>query len=841
MKLYGHGAYPYLTVANRQYGGGPIGGGAGYLYKDGASGILTPSAVAAIVASTGKTMWTASDVASFKDACLNGTAGDYVYIANDIEFHSADLPWQNAPSYAQLENSGIYVPAGMTFFGTRGIGGSLGPRLAVMDTVHAYADNSPVFLTVHAGCRFTGLRIAGPNQTFMSTVGAEGRWIGLSDFGWGGGVELDNCEVYGWPDRAMNAFDWLIHHNNIHHNAGAYEGYGVAVDHAGACRVFANKFDYCRHAISSGGIHGVGGQYRVYFNLFGPQNGMGGTSVIDVHGGNDAQLTGAPNDLHFEGHTISLTKWVVSNQRWTDFAVGDRIYTSAPVNKGPFTIVSISTYSVTVAESLVTETPADYTDIFNADLPAGDDLELAWNTFQNVNHTNETIGIRGYPQAMFTAHHNWFKTVEDIEMFLVCQNLRNIGGTYPNPWKSSPDYHVQADDMTGTENPNWISQAEPPDVTSDAWVVISTTPAQPENCYCHVDGVNVGSTATQNPLPSYPVEAIADHEITFDPINGQYQGKFWTTPNPVQVNVLPGETQQVTGEYSSVPTGTLIIQAVDEAGQQVPASIYISLQGSGITDFIGNGAATVNKPPGRYVVTFEPVMGHQTPAAWSVLVTAGTTQTYIASYALTGAMVSVSVTGLPSTEIVPVFLDGGTSPVGTVAVGSLLEFAVPAGNHVISFAPVAGYYTPAMISFTAVSGQSYPLAGTYSPIGSTGTITVYTQPIEAPVYLDYGNGPVLLGTTKYLAGQTLAALIVTVNAGTSYTISFGSVTGYDTPQAQDVSVSGGQNVSVTGQYVANGEPPVIPPGEAKSRTAVYAAAGALGLLVLLAALAKRRR
>jgi hypothetical protein len=48
-------------------------------------------------------------------------------------------------------------------------------------------------------------------------------------------------------------------------------------------------------------------------------------------------------------------------------------------------------------------------------------------------------------------------------------------------------------------------------------------------------------------------------------------------------------------------------------------------------------------------------------------------------------------------------------------------------------------------------------------------------------------------------------------------------------------------VSATGQYVANGEQPPPGPGEKKSYTAIYAAAGIVGLLALLAVAGKRSR
>jgi hypothetical protein len=99
------------------------------------------------------------------------------------------------------------------------------------------------------------------------------------------GVEIDNCEVWGFAYAGITAEeDGHVHHNHVHHTPRDGLGYGI-IESGCHPLIEWNYFNYNRHAVASSGSGG----YTVRYNHFGPDT-IG--HVIDMHrsGGNRMEI-----------------------------------------------------------------------------------------------------------------------------------------------------------------------------------------------------------------------------------------------------------------------------------------------------------------------------------------------------------------------------------------------------------------------------------------------------------------------------------------------------------------------------------------------------------------------
>lgn len=237
--------------------GNPIGGGAGY------SNIIDPAA--------------ANYFVSTKDELLQAlriaTAGQIIYIKDSAEIELT------------LETD-LLIPAGIILASGRGRNGSSGALLYD----NSRADHT-LFITTGT-VRVTGLRLCGPNQL----TGGEFKAIGLNANK--PGLEVDNCEIYGWPHAAVSANatgdndvvvspDIRVHHNYIHHNMRDGLGYGVVLNN-GSALVEANRMDYNRHCIAGTGSDATYlkcDSYEARYNIIGPYGNQ--NAYLNMHGGNN--------------------------------------------------------------------------------------------------------------------------------------------------------------------------------------------------------------------------------------------------------------------------------------------------------------------------------------------------------------------------------------------------------------------------------------------------------------------------------------------------------------------------------------------------------------------------
>jgi len=107
----------------------------------------------------------------------------------------------------------------------------------------------------------------------------------------------------------------------------------------------------------------------------------------------------------------------------------------------------------------------------------------------------------------------------------------------------------------------------------------------------------------------------------------------------------------------------------------------------------------------------------------------------------------------------------------------------PVGDYTISFGHVAGYKTPDYIVINLKENETYPVTGYYE---LTGSISVTTEPVAGKIHID-GK---YVGMGSYFGEYELG----------TYTLSFGAVAGYTTPDAQTVTVTSDRTTFVIGRY-----------------------------------------
>ncbi len=233
----------------------PMGGGSGYSRK------VTRTPGSQIIISS---FTTAANFKSIIESATNAT----IYI-DSIEI---DL--------TGLGEDSIKVNAGVTIASGRG---GLGAATILTHSLNGHS----LFTCVGNNVRFTGLIFMGPS-TFHWSAGMIKSVINSSS---SSSLEVDNCEIRGWPHAGVILGGWSstfsnnnkIHHNDIHSNKRYLEGLGYGVMAAnGFGKIYGNVFENNWHDIAGDGTSGSG--YEAYCNII-----VGGNSAhnFDMHRANN--------------------------------------------------------------------------------------------------------------------------------------------------------------------------------------------------------------------------------------------------------------------------------------------------------------------------------------------------------------------------------------------------------------------------------------------------------------------------------------------------------------------------------------------------------------------------
>lgn len=234
--------------------------------------------------------------------------------------------------------------------------------------------------------------------------------------------------------------------------------------------------------------------------------------------------------------------------------------------------------------------------------------------------------------------------------------------------------------------------------------------------------------------------------------------------------------------------GMLDIATVDEDDNSVQGDIFIDYVKYGTGEYQGTF------DPGTYHLSFGYVAGYNTPAETTVTVTAGETTYYDAVYTSQGGdtgTLNVWTTDENGNAVQgDIFVAGNYVGTGTWS-GTLNP-----GDYTVSFGALTGYDTPADQVATVVADETTNVQGMYYTQGTpTGTLNVWTTNASGNIYVD----DQLVGNSSWVGDVAVG----------NYKVSFGAVSGYDTPATVWVDVVENQTTYVEGVYTEQAQAPVI--------------------------------
>jgi len=182
--------------------------------------------------------------------------------------------------------SKIKIPRGVSLISGRGKNKSTG-ALVMTRALDTY----PLFRTAGENILISGIRFEGPDGNVINPKSPKGNIsYGLPNSSflhvYHKNLIVINCEIFNWSQSGIfirNAGNAEIAFNYIHHNQRQGLGYGVTID-GGYGNIYANIFDYNRHAIAGTGIKGTA--YTAKYNIALPHSTEQG-HVFDMHGGSD--------------------------------------------------------------------------------------------------------------------------------------------------------------------------------------------------------------------------------------------------------------------------------------------------------------------------------------------------------------------------------------------------------------------------------------------------------------------------------------------------------------------------------------------------------------------------
>ncbi len=333
-------------------------------------------------------------------------------------------------------------------------------------------------------------------------------------------------------------------------------------------------------------------------------------------------------------------------------------------------------------------------------------------------------------------------------------------------------------------------------------------------------------TITFNPIPGYDTPAsdtqtlVSKGTIAFTGTYNLSVGTITVTTNnsAATFNITGPATYTGNGtswSQADAPIGIYTITYGSIPSYDTPASDTQTLVSKGTIAFTGtfnlsvgtitvttnNSAATFNitgpanytgsgtswsqadAPIGTYTITYDPISGYDTPQSDTQTLVSKGTIAFSGTYNLSVGTITVTTNNSAATFTV-------TGPATYTGSGTSWSQAnAPIGTYTITYGSVAGYSTPASDTKTIVnSGDTIAFTGTYTPLG---TITVTTNNAAATF--------TITGPTTY-RGTGTSWSQANVPAGT-YTITYGSVTGYDTPSSSSQTiVNSGDTIAFTGTY-----------------------------------------
>jgi hypothetical protein len=205
----------------------------------------------------------------------------------------------------------------------------------------------------------------------------------------------------------------------------------------------------------------------------------------------------------------------------------------------------------------------------------------------------------------------------------------------------------------------------------------------------------------------------------------------------------------------------------------------------------GSGSTMTNLSATNYTVSFTSISGWITPADQIVTITNGAITYASGLYVKEAQIGSLQVTIEPAgaaTNGAMWEVDGTTNESG-VTVSNL-----SVGSHTVSFTTISNWNTPANLNVTITNGETTTATGVYTMIGSgpSGALTVTLMPTNvvssnAQWQVDGGSN------------QISGATVTNLSPG-PHTVSFTTISNWNTPANLSVTITNGETTIATGIY-----------------------------------------
>ena len=311
-------------------------------------------------------------------------------------------------------------------------------------------------------------------------------------------------------------------------------------------------------------------------------------------------------------------------------------------------------------------------------------------------------------------------------------------------------------------------------VTGSLQVIIEPSGARDAGAQWRVDG-----GAWQNSAATVTGLWAGTHTLSFSAVNG------WGPQADQTVTVGADQTTAVTFTYT----------------QQI-GSLQVTIEPSGARDAGAqwrvdggtwqNSAVTLSGLwAGSHTVSYSSVTDWDEPVDQTVTVISDQTTAITGTYTVQTGSIQTALEPVEARDLGARWrVDGGPwQSSSTIMTG------LAVGSHTVSFKAVTGYDAPADQSVSVRGNLITPITGTYTL--PTGSIQVTLEPSEARTG---GAQWRVDGGTWQNSDATVAGLSLE-----AHTVSFKTLTGWNTPVDQSVTVTSGATLSLTGLYTQEGE------------------------------------
>ncbi len=272
--------------------------------------------------------------------------------------------------------------------------------------------------------------------------------------------------------------------------------------------------------------------------------------------------------------------------------------------------------------------------------------------------------------------------------------------------------------------------------------------------------------------------ALGPYTVSFNTISG------WTSPASQAVNIVSGQNPPLTCTYvpQQLQVGSLSVTITPQGA--IDSGAQWNVNGGA---WQPSGSTVPNLSVGTYTVSFRPVSGWNTPGTQPAIIQNGQTTSLAGLYTQQTGSLTVTISPAAAVSAGAMWnVDGGGWQASGATVGNL-----SVGSHTVNYNSIIGWSSPASQTVSIVNGQTTSWTGTYVQKGSL-TVTISpTEAVNAGALWTFDDGD------PWLRSGTMVMDLIPG----AHTVSFNTITGWNTPVNQTANITSGQTISLTATYI----------------------------------------